>query len=92
MAAGRPVALAIDGVIREVVEAAECGLFSEPGNPRALAGVITKLAGNRTGARQMGLNGRKYLERNFHRERTAEQLIKLIEGTVNLKGRCRDEQ
>ena len=32
MAAGRAVVLAIDGVIREVVEAAQCGYFAEPGN------------------------------------------------------------
>ena len=36
MAAGRPVALAIDGVIREVVEAAGCGHFATPGDPSAL--------------------------------------------------------
>ena len=33
MCAGRPVVLAIDGVIREVVEAAGCGLFTPPGDP-----------------------------------------------------------
>ena len=82
MAAGRPVALAIDGVIREVVERAECGFFSEPGSPNALAEVITKLASDGTKARQMGMNGRKYLEQNFSREKVAEQLIKLIEGAA----------
>ena len=43
MAAGRPVALAIDGVIREVVEAAQCGIFAEPGNASALANVLHEL-------------------------------------------------
>ncbi|MBW3536137.1 MAG: glycosyltransferase family 4 protein, partial [Gemmatimonadetes bacterium] len=37
MAAGRPTLLAIDGVIREVVEEAGAGLFVQPGDPRALA-------------------------------------------------------
>ncbi len=37
MAAGRPVVLAIDGVIRQVVEAAGCGIFAQPGDPPALA-------------------------------------------------------
>ena len=40
MAAGRPVVLVIDGVIRQVVEAAKCGVFAEPGNARALANAI----------------------------------------------------
>ncbi len=44
MAAGRPVVLAIDGVIREVVEAAACGIFAEPGNAVELANVIRRLA------------------------------------------------
>jgi glycosyltransferase involved in cell wall biosynthesis len=79
MAAGRPVALAIDGVIREVVEAAGCGYFAEPGNPSALAGVISKLAEDKIRAREMGLKGRKYLEEHFSREKVAENLVNLLE-------------
>ena len=37
MAAGRPVILAIDGVIRQVVEQAEAGVFVSPGDASALA-------------------------------------------------------
>ena len=37
MAAGRPTLLAIDGVIRQVMEAAEGGLFVPPGDDAALA-------------------------------------------------------
>ena len=47
MAAGRAVVLAIDGVIREVVEAAQCGYFVEPGNASALANAICKLASDK---------------------------------------------
>jgi glycosyltransferase involved in cell wall biosynthesis len=43
MAAGRPVVLAIDGVIREVVEAAGCGIFTTPGNAEEIAEAIRKL-------------------------------------------------
>ena len=79
MAAGRPVALAIDGVIREVVESAGCGYFAEPGNPVALADVIAKLVEDKSKAREMGLSGRKYLEENFSREKVGEQLVNLLE-------------
>ena len=65
MAAGRPVILAIDGVIRQVVEAAGCGVFAEPGDPAALARAIRKLASDRESARRMGLAGRKYLEQQL---------------------------
>jgi glycosyltransferase involved in cell wall biosynthesis len=79
MAAGRPVVLAIDGVIREVVEAAGCGIFAEPGNPSALAGAIRGLAADKKEAQAMGLAGRKYLEQNFSRAVIGEKLLKLLE-------------
>lgn len=79
MAAGKPVVLAIDGVIREVVEAAGCGIFVEPGNAQAMADGICKLADNRKQAREMGLKGRAFLEENFSREKIGEQLIKVLE-------------
>jgi glycosyltransferase involved in cell wall biosynthesis len=78
MAAGRPVLLAIDGVIREVVEAAGCGLFAQPGDPVALADAVQKLATDRDLSLQMGLAGRAYLEAHFSREGLAEKLEGLL--------------
>jgi len=79
MAAGRPVALAIDGVIRQVVDAAACGYFAQPGDERALADAIRKLAVHPQQSREMGLGGRSYLEQNFSRDRMAEKLVSLLE-------------
>jgi glycosyltransferase involved in cell wall biosynthesis len=79
MAAGRPVALAIDGVIREVVEAAGCGFFAQPGNAAALASVIGRLAADPEKSRGMGRAGRLYLEQNFSREKMAGRLVSLLE-------------
>jgi glycosyltransferase involved in cell wall biosynthesis len=78
MAAGRPVVLAIDGVIREVVEAADCGIFVQPGDPAALAEAVARLAANRDEALRMGLAGRSYLEQYFSREALAEKLEQLL--------------
>ncbi len=89
MAAGRPVILAIDGVIRQVVEAAGCGLFCEPGNPQALADAVLKLASDRDAALQMGLAGRAYLEQHFSREVLAEKLEMLLVGMVKEQPRPR---
>lgn len=80
MAAGRPVALAIDGVIREAVEAAGCGIFAAPGNAGELAGVIRKLAADPQQSRLMGLRGRSYLEEHFNRAVIAERLVVFLEG------------
>ncbi len=80
MAAGRPVMLAIDGVIRQVVESAGCGLFSPPGDPQALAEAIMTLKRDPAHSRQMGLAGRSYLEAHFDRDQAAESLRSLLEG------------
>ena len=79
MAAGRPVVLAIDGVIREVVEAAGCGIFAAPGNARELAEAIRELAADVEKGRAMGLKGRKYLEENFSRAMIGNKLVDLLE-------------
>jgi glycosyltransferase involved in cell wall biosynthesis len=79
MAAGRPIVLAIDGVIREVVDAAQCGIFAAPGDPSAMADAIRQLAGDPQKSRQMGLKGRKYLEENFNREAIGEKLVNLLD-------------
>jgi len=79
MAAGRPVALAIDGVIREVVDAADCGIFAAPGNAKEIAEAIRQLAADAEQSRARGLKGRKYLEENFSRAVIGGKLIKLLE-------------
>ena len=79
LAAGRPILLAIDGVIRQVVDAAGAGIFIPPGDSHALAEGAEKLAADRDAARKMGLEGRRYLEANFDRARLAEELRRLVE-------------
>jgi len=78
MAAGRPVVLAIDGVIRQVVEAAGCGIFAQPGDPSALAEAIKTLASDPERSRKMGLAGRKYLEEHFSRDKMAAKLLEVL--------------
>ena len=78
MAAGRPVVLAIDGVIRQVVESAGCGVFAAPGDPSALAQAVRTLADNPAKSRLMGLAGRKELEEHFNRDQMAEKLLGIL--------------
>lgn len=75
MAAGRPTILAIDGVIRKVIEAAEGGVFAEPGNPAALAAAIVTLADNPGHARQMGSRARAYVEEHFNRQQQGREFV-----------------
>lgn len=82
LAAGKPVVLVIDGVIRKVVEDAGAGLYSPPGDPRLLAEAVRALAADPDAARQMGLRGRLYVEQHFDRAALARELGELMEGMV----------
>jgi glycosyltransferase involved in cell wall biosynthesis len=83
MAAGRPTLLAIDGVIREVVESARGGVFVSPGDAGKLADVVRWLKENREEASAMGIAARLHVERHFHPETQAQLFIKLAESMVH---------
>lgn len=78
MAAGRPVILAIDGVIREVVERAQAGLFVPPGDPRALAEAVEAMRQHPVQAKLLGANGREHAAERFDRSQQARRLEALL--------------
>jgi glycosyltransferase involved in cell wall biosynthesis len=83
MAAGRATLLAIDGVIRAVVEDAGAGVFIPPGDPQALADAILQLAADRDRVRQMGRDARRYLEAHFDRPKVAADLDALLSEMIS---------
>jgi glycosyltransferase involved in cell wall biosynthesis len=89
LAAGRPVLLAIDGVIRQVVEEAHAGIFIPPGDSESLAKTVQILASDPVKAHQMGINGRNYVIEHFNRQKIAAQMesifIQLTEETCPKK-------
>jgi lipopolysaccharide/colanic/teichoic acid biosynthesis glycosyltransferase len=78
MAAGRPTILAIDGVIREVVEAAGGGIFVPPGDDAALADAVQTLVQDHQRARTMGKAARIYVVEHFNRHKQAVEFEELI--------------
>ncbi len=78
MAAGRPVILAIDGVIRQVVEEAQAGIFVPPGDSLALASAVEHLADNRHLAQSMGGSGRQVIETHYLRSLWTERFMEII--------------
>jgi glycosyltransferase involved in cell wall biosynthesis len=82
MAAGKPVILAIAGVIRDVIEQAQAGLPVTPGDAEALAAAVLQLADNPLEAREMGRRGRAYVEQHFDRAILAAQLAGLFQKMV----------
>ena len=98
MAAGRPTVLAIDGVIREVVEVAGGGIFSYSRAIHKRSPQQSKHCyADRNAAREMGLHARQHVEQYFHRHRQAvyfEQLVsRLAEGNAlsPVDSQCDDE-
>ncbi len=82
MAAGRPTILAIDGVIRTVLEAASGGIFVMPGDDRALADAVMLLYDDRPRAKQMGQSARAYVELHFNRRKHVQDFAQLLESVI----------
>jgi glycosyltransferase involved in cell wall biosynthesis len=85
MAAGRPTILAIDGVIRQVIQQADGGLFVSPGDDAALASAILTLKNDPAHARAMGRAARRYVTDHFDRRTHAQQLAELLGNLVSRK-------
>ena len=79
MAAGRPTILAIDGVIRQVIEAAGGGIFVPPGDAAALADTVLKLSHNPAEAQALGQAARSYVVEHFHRHRQAKEFVQVVQ-------------
>jgi glycosyltransferase involved in cell wall biosynthesis len=83
MAAGRPVVLAIDGVIRQVIEQAGGGIAVRPGDPIGLADAVRKLADDPKMGREMGRLGHNYVKAHFDRAVLADRLMILMQELVS---------
>jgi glycosyltransferase involved in cell wall biosynthesis len=78
MAAGRPTVLAIDGVIRKVIERSDGGVFVRPGDDGDLAPAILKLQQCPETRRRMGMSARDYVVKHFNRDRQAQEFAEVL--------------
>ena len=79
---GYQVVLAIDGVIKEVVETANAGIAVPPGEPKALAEAILTLSENPQRGIAMGKSGYEYVKKHFDRSIQAQNLARIVETLV----------
>jgi glycosyltransferase involved in cell wall biosynthesis len=79
MAAAKPTVLAIDGVIRTVVEEAGGGIYVRPGDPVCLANAIRDLANDADKCHRMGTAARDFVLHNFNRDDQAALFASVLE-------------
>lgn len=75
MSCKKPTLLAIDGVSRELVEKAQCGVYVEPENSQAIATGIRSVLEQPQELEKMGINGYEYAQAHFDRTVLATQYV-----------------
>lgn len=78
----KPVLMAIDGVSRELIEAANAGTYVEPENPNEYNRIIREYLSNPDKLRIEGENGYKYAKSQFDRKILADRYIKSISNLI----------
>ncbi|NLS77781.1 MAG: glycosyltransferase family 4 protein [Chloroflexi bacterium] len=81
-ACGCPIILSIEGEARRVLEAAQGGLYAEPEDAASIAAAVQSLRARPAEAAEMGLNGRRYVEAHYSRQRMAQRLEELLREIV----------
>ncbi|MBK5209053.1 MAG: glycosyltransferase family 4 protein [Flavobacteriaceae bacterium] len=80
MSCKKPILLAIDGVSRELVNDAACGVYVEPENTEAIVQGVLKLLGKeKHELNQMGINGYNFAKNHFDREKLAKEYTSKIQ-------------
>lgn len=82
MSCKKPTLLAIDGVSRELVEEADCGIYVEPEDPEEIASGIRKALSNQERLIEMGQNGYDHAIKHFDRGVLAKKYVTYMESIL----------
>ncbi len=82
MASARPIVLGVLGESADVLQAAGAGANIRPEDATALAEALRALAAAPEKAVEMGLRGRRYVEKEFDRERLAAAMLDELRGVA----------
>lgn len=85
MAAGKSTILLIDGMIREVIEKAEGGIFVPPGDSQALKEAILRYYKNPELRKHHGENARRYVREHFDRRLLFLNFLEVLNELLDLK-------
>jgi glycosyltransferase involved in cell wall biosynthesis len=85
LAAGRPVVVAAEGEMAELVREAQCGRVVPPEVPELLADAIRQLAALDPAQRErLGAAGRRYILEHYRREDLARELSQAFSDATGL--------
>jgi glycosyltransferase involved in cell wall biosynthesis len=74
LAAGRPIVTPRIGEISKVVESANCGVLTRPGDPKDLAHKLVSISSDQTLRERLGRNARTFAEKELSWEILAARL------------------
>ncbi len=75
--------MAIDGVSRELVEAAKAGSYIEPENVNEYNRIVRDYLNNPKRLEEEGVNGYHYAKKNFDREVLARKYLNEVRNILN---------
>jgi glycosyltransferase involved in cell wall biosynthesis len=78
MACGRSILLSANGESKELLESAGAGIWVAPGESERLVDVILMLHRNRRLCQEYGLNGRRYVKKNFSRRKLCQKYERVL--------------
>lgn len=79
MSSETPLILGVEGQARAIVESAGGGICIEPENVDELVEAVERLEASEELRRALGESGRRYMVKEFSRQRSAEDYIKILE-------------
>jgi glycosyltransferase involved in cell wall biosynthesis len=84
MSCRKPVFVTIDGITRDLINEAKCGLYAEPENLEDFKKIVDKFLNmSDIELKAFGENGYKFVKEKFDREKLAERYIELIKEVSN---------
>jgi len=86
IAAGKPVINNYPGWLAELIAVNRCGFVVPPDDPAAFADALARAADDRASLAEMGRAARVLAEREFDRNRVAEQFVGVLERVVDARG------
>ena len=93
LATGRPIVAGVAGEAARLLAESGAALVAPPGDADALARIIAALADTPADARRrMGLNGRRFYQRNLAFRRGVQRTLRLLEGTHRVSRTSRREE